>query len=294
MKTGFMSVHPFVAFLYYILMLIFTMLFLHPFFLLILFITTGIYTIMIKGKKAVGSMALFMPIALFIIIINPLFNHRGTHILFYIFNKPITEEALIYGIIMALMLLTIVTLYISYEKIIDSHKFLYLFSKLLPRASFVLAMTLRYIPLLKRRTGEIREVQRSVGANPLKSGKRNKIEDGMQVVSILTTWSLEDALLTAESMTAKGYGLKKRTSYCPYKMRRRDIGLLCVEIIVGFIILISKFLGYGDFAIYPTLEPMVINLYTLTLLILIMIFASLPIMIDTKEVLTWHYMKSKI
>lgn len=49
-----------------------------------------------------------------------------------------------------------------------------------------------------------------------------RVKNGMQLLQVLLICSLEDALQTADSMQARGFGVTKRTTYIRYRMERRD------------------------------------------------------------------------
>ena len=48
------------------------------------------------------------------------------------------------------------------------------------------------------------------------------IKYGLQMVSILVTWALENAIETSDSMRSRGYGLHGRTAFSIYRLTRRD------------------------------------------------------------------------
>lgn len=52
MKDSFSAFHPFVNFLYFVVVLLFSMVFMHPIFQVIALISAVAYSIMLKGKRA--------------------------------------------------------------------------------------------------------------------------------------------------------------------------------------------------------------------------------------------------
>ena len=66
-----------------------------------------------------------------------------------------------------------------------------------------------------------------------------KIRYALNMVSILVTWALENAIETADSMKSRGYGLRGRTAFSIYRFNRRDklLGTMLVGLCVIF--------GYG-------------------------------------------------
>ena len=65
-----------------------------------------------------------------------------------------------------------------------------------------------------------------------------RIRNGVTILSIMVTWTLENAIETADSMRGRGYGLPGRTAYSIYRFDERDkIALLwlafCGVTIIG-------------------------------------------------------------
>ena len=53
-------------------------------------------------------------------------------------------------------------------------------------------------------------------------GLRQRIRVGSRTLSIMISWSLENAVETADSMKSRGYSLPGRTAYSRYRWERRD------------------------------------------------------------------------
>ncbi len=81
-------------------------------------------------------------------------------------------------------------------------------------------------------------------------------------------WSLEDAIATADSLRARGYGLPGRNSYSPLRPRRRDIALLALLSLAGAAFLTGGIAGGFRFAYYPraaSSAPLTLSLPLLSL-----------------------------
>lgn len=100
MKDAFSTFHPIVNFTWFAAVLIFSMFFMHPVFLLISLACSFCYSVLLSGKKAVRFNLLYMlPLLLFMAVLNPAFNHAGETILFYLRSgNPITLESILYGV----------------------------------------------------------------------------------------------------------------------------------------------------------------------------------------------------
>lgn len=95
-RDAFSSYHPAVNFLYFGLVLFFTMCFLHPACLLLSLAAALRYAVCLNGRRAVRrSLRYLLPAALLAALINPAFNHQGATILTYLpSGNPLTLESL--------------------------------------------------------------------------------------------------------------------------------------------------------------------------------------------------------
>ena len=99
-KSEFGRFHPTVQFVYFTSVIFFSMFIREPVFIGISLIFAVLYSIYLGGKRALKAIfAFIMPMFLLIAIINPLFNHAGVTIWFYLPDgNPFTEESLVYGL----------------------------------------------------------------------------------------------------------------------------------------------------------------------------------------------------
>jgi energy-coupling factor transport system permease protein len=295
MTRGVNSFHPFVSLIYYVGATALVMLYKHPVFLLVGAILLILFNFQLdKGKTLKSWMIMLTFLAVFFLIINPLVNHRGTHILFYLYNNPIMLEAIIQGVISALSIFTIMILFTSYNLVITADKFLFLFSRWLPQWALLAMLSMRFVPLLRRRLREIETVQKGKGLSLSEGKLRTRAKNGILLVQILLTWSLEEAIQTADSMAARGYGLKKRSKYTPYKMVLRDWVAIIYLLIVAAIAVVGWWLGDGVLSVYPVLETMYIQGREWFYLSLFMVFIGSPLIIEAREVVLWHSWKRSI
>lgn len=292
MKLGFASFHPFVNFYYYIGLFLFSLMFLHPFFLMtILLSIILLHLFHDRGKKLKRSLPFFLSISVILFVVNPLISHRGEHIWFYIGGQPITFEAILYGFNSMLSLLVIMVAFLSYNRVITSDKFLFLFASFFPKGALLTMMATRFVPLLQKRYSELSLVQRTRGLDPASGSLKKRASEGMQLMQMLLTASLEDGMHTADSIKARGYGTSKRTVYFPYRMASGDwlvLGLMLVTSLVAFG---GWFLGYGRLQIYPELEPIGFTGLEWVAYLALCLFVWIPIAIEGREEIRWHLLK---
>ena len=286
--------HPITAFVYFMLLLLVAMLTMNPVIITICYLASVVFCGMLIGiRKLLSSLAYNIPIMLMIALTNPMFVHKGETILFFLNDNPVTKEAIVYGTFASMMIMSVFYLCRCYTEIMTSDKFIYLFGRVIPKLSLVLSMILAFIPKLKRKYKEIDEAQKALGIYATESYV-DKIRSKLRVLSILLTNSLETSVDTADSMRARGYGLKGRTSYAIYRFTASDFTYLAFSIIFGVTTVVLIMLGTSEFYYYPTISvikgtPTVYILYSSLVLL-----AGSSIFMEVKENFLWRYLKSKI
>lgn len=292
MKPGFASLHPFVCFTYYLILFLFSMLFLHPSFLITLLVGVIILNLFHdQGRNLKRSIPFFLAIGLIPFLVNPLLTHRGSHMLFYFLGKPITFESILYGLVVMLSLVTIMAAFSSYNHVITADKFLFLFARFSPKVALLGMMAARFVPLLKIRFSELAMIQRTRGLDPQSGSMKKRASEGMTLLGILLSSSLEEAMQTADSVKARGYGTCKRTVYFPYKMSSIDWWVLSFIIVSGSVAFIGWIFGYGRLEIYPKLESIWFTSHEWIPYIAICLFLCIPLAVEGREVMRWHLLK---
>lgn len=234
-----------------------------------------------------GALALFAGMTL----LNPLFSHRGATVLFVMNHNPVTLEALIYGAAAACMIISTLYWFRSFTYIMTSDRLLYLFGAISPRLALILSMALRYVPLFGQQRRKVRQSQQALGLY-----KEDNIVDrfrgGMRIFSVMVTWALENGIVTADSMTARGYGIGRRSRFSLFRWTVGDLLLLVCSLLLTLVTVIG--LHGRSTSYYPTfsLPPMTIR--ALAGYITYGLLTLLPAIIQGKETLQWHCLKSSI
>lgn len=289
MQAAIHQQHPFVNLLYYSCVGVLVMFFLHPIFLL-----TAIFLLMILNilhgniERMKKSSLYFFLMGAIIILLNPIFVRRGATILFYFRHNPVTLEAVIYGLVMALLLISILFLFLSFNHVIHGRKFMYLFGKVWPQLALLVMLTIRFVPLFLRRWREIYDVQKvkhySMSNGPIKA----RAKTGMLYMQKLLTWSLEEALQSAESMKARGFGQKRRAVYQAYTMTGRDWGVTFALLSLTILGIVGAKQKHGVLAIYPELGSFAFTMSDLFFYMLFFIIVSFPLILEGAEQIRWR------
>ncbi len=290
-ESGFRGYHPYVQFCYYICVMTLAIYLNHPIFLLTALLLLIFVNISHDGGTALRKwLPALLIMSMLMILMNPFLVSRGTTILFYFRGKQVTLEALMYGITLALFIVIILVIFVSFNIILNGNRFLYIFSKFLPRIALMIMMSIRFVPLLKRRLDEIGDVHRVRGMSMAVGNLRTRAIIGMLRIQILLTWSLEEAIHVTNSMKARGYGSKgEKSSYIPYHLEKRDWGWLFTLIGLMIVCLYGGSLGYGKMIIYPELGPWQFFPIDWIVFFSMMIIISVPLIIEGREKIRWKF-----
>jgi len=295
MRDAFSSYHPVVNMLYFILVLIFSMFFMHPACLTVSFICAFSYATYINRKKTLKSGLIFMlPMLIGTALINPAFNHEGSTILTYLHDgNPLTLESIAYGIAAALMLITVINWFSCYNHVMTSDKFVYLFGQIIPALSLILSMALRFVPRFKEQIKVISNAQKCIGRDVSNGGIFRRVRNAIRILSIMVTWALENAIETADSMKSRGYGLKGRTAFSIYNFSRRDFFALIYISLCGIYILAGVMLDGLKFRYFPTIKGVGFEGYPISLFIVYFALLIMPVILNIKEDRKWTHLQSK-
>ena len=291
MKDAFSKYHPAVNFLFFVGAIGCSVVIQHPAYLLAGACCGTIYYFLLNGRKGWKMILWLLPMFLILTAINPLFNTYGAHILFSVFGRPYTLEALLYGAAIASVFVVMMLWFGCYNAVMTSDKFTSLFGNLIPALSLLLVMVLRLIPNFIRKTKQIIGARKSIGKGAAEqSSTKEKLSDGMTVLSSLTDWALEGSVVTGDSMRARGYGAAKRSSFMIYRMKTGDWLLIVLIPILLVLIITAACLGQMAAVFTPEIQISPISWgiipYTVYLLI--------PIALHTNEAIQWHISRSKI
>ncbi len=226
---SFSGFHPLTNFIFFLGAICFSVVILHPFYILAGCISAAAYYLVLKGIRGIKLLLGLVPLFVFLSAINPLLNTDGETVLFLLFGRPYTLEALYYGMAVAGMFVQMLLWFGCYSQVMTSDKFVSLFGRLIPALSLLLVMVLRMIPNLMRKARQLLGARSAIGKGAVKADPlRKKLNGGMTVLSALTDWALEGSVVTADSMRARGYGAAKRTGFQIYRFSLQDGILLGV------------------------------------------------------------------
>ncbi len=242
-EDAFSQCHPLLNFFYFAVVIGFTMCNQHPIFLGVAFVGAACYGAWLNGarKTLARTLAIAMPGMLLAALTNPLFNHYGVTALFYLAGSgnAVTLEALVYGLVLGCVMFLVIGWFACYQCVMTSDKFLYLFGRVFPALSLMLSMALRFVPRFAAQLAVIRDAQKCAGRDVRGAKFWKKLQYSAELLSILVTWALENAIETADSMKSRGYGLRGRTAFSIYRFTKRD------RILGGLLLFLFAVCAYG-------------------------------------------------
>jgi len=287
--------HPIVNFLFFLGAIGFGVVIQHPVYLAAGFALGTAYYLLLNGRKGMKLLLALLPLFLVMTAINPLFNTNGATVLCHVLGRPYTLEALYYGAAIASVFVVMLIWFGCYNAVLTSDKFTSLFGNLIPALSLLLVMVLRMIPNLMRKARQFADARKSIGKGSGENASRKeKLADGMTILSALTDWALEGGVVTGDSMRSRGYGSARRTSFMIYRMTGIDASLLVTQCVLILAVLATALTG-GTTATYtPDFYIAPVSGMHIWGFAAYCAYLSIPTVLHIKEACAWHISRSKI
>ena len=292
-KDAFSGFHPLINFIFFLVVLGFTMFIQQPVYLLISILSACAYLFYLQGKKGFfRQVGYLVPILVMTAIMNPMFNHEGVTILWYLPNdNPITLEAVCFGLASSVMMGASIVWFNCCNTVFTSDKIIYLFGRVIPALSLMISMTLRFVPRFKN---FLQSVLRTQQAMHKPENTKEKLHQALAAFSATVSWAMEQSIVSADSMKSRGYGIRGRTAFSICIFEKRDgitlaiLALLCVGAAVPHL------LGRMDWTYYPGLSGRLLGPIQIPAYLCYGGMCNLPLMIDWMEDRKWNALRSKI
>ena len=282
--------NPLTSAVYYLCVIFITMFSMNPAILAVsLFSSVLTFCLYADGKVRDHVFALFL--FLILAVINPLVSHNGATVLFYLNDRPFTLEATLYGVAAAGMVTAALYRLRSFSREMTSDKVIYLTGRLSPKISLLLSMAIRYVALFKQRWHIIRDSQKALGL--FHDGNLiDAIRGRVRVLNILITWALEQGIVTAESMEARGYGSRRRTFFALYRITLTDV--LLILLTIGLTVVTAFGIHAAPIDYYPIISMDLSAPLSIAGYLGYGLLSILPVIINTKEAIKWRCLRSAI
>lgn len=296
MKDAFSTYHPAVNFLYFALVLVYSMWFMHPAALVISLAGAFAWSVYLGGRKSLRfNLLAMLPMMLLTALVNPAFNHEGVTILAYLpTGNPLTLESILYGAAASAMFIAVLLWFSCYNKVMTSDKFVYLFGRVIPALSLVLSMVLRFVPMFKAQLKTVSNAQRCIGRDVSNGSILRRARHGIRILSIMVTWALENAIETADSMKSRGYGLSGRTAFSIYRFDDRDRSALAWIGGLGAFVLSMYLAGGLYYRYFPTFKIAPWDPWSVSAFFAYVLLCATPLIIDLWEDRRWNRLSSAV
>lgn len=246
-----------------------------------------------NGRKHGRSHLFFVLLFAVLALANPIVSHNGATVLFVLNDRPVTLEALLYGVNSAAMIVGVLYWFRSFTQIMTSEKILCVAGTVSPKLALVLSMALRAVPMFARRAKQVSDAQKAMGLY----SEDNIIDDlrgRMRVFSIISTWALENGIITADSMTARGYGTGRRTQLRRFRFTAADGVFTAITLALLGVVAAAIATDSLTFTFYPRIDVGVTGTLGVCGSIAYGALVLLPVFIETEVSLRWKYLQSKV
>lgn len=256
------SYHPMINFIYFAAAITCTICFQHPVFLAISFGCAFMYSVKLGGWKNLILNLCFVLLAVVYTAWYSFYNHFGmTNLRVNFIGNRITLEAMVYGFVRGVAVVTVLMWFCCIFKLITADKVVYLFGRISPKLSLFLSILLRTVPRIKIRAKRIETSREGIGRGIRQGNVFERLWHLLSLISILITWTLEDFLESANSMKSRGYSLRGRTAFSIYRFDNRDRGLViaffwCLTIIMTAVLFNQTRIYYDPVIIMNRITPM--------------------------------------
>ena len=292
-RDAFSGFHPVVNLFFFVAAIGMTMFLMHPVFLILSMAGGCTYLWYLQGGRGlVRQVGYLIPVLLFMAVLNPVFNHEGVTVLFYLHSdNPVTLEAVCFGLASAVMMGASILWFNCCNAVFTTDKIIYLFGRVIPSLSLLISMTLRFVPRFKEYMQTTLQAQKAM--RPPKK-KIETLKQALTAFSATVSWAMEQSIVTADSMKSRGYGSAGRTAYSIYRFERRDgtalliLAALCAGTAVPWL------LGGIEWSFYPAMTGSMLGPVQLLSYLSFSGICLMPTIIDLTEDCKWNSLRSRI
>lgn len=247
------------------------MAFVQPALCVVSYVGVTLFGILLDGwRSSVRRLLWQVSVVALIAAFNCVFYQRGSTLLFEAGPLQLRLESLAFGLCMGLALVTAMQVFTLLGEVVQGDDALSLFGGSFPTCALMTSTALGLVPRLQADAREIGDVEKactSAGALAsacgeekecragLLTGLASKVRARSRVVTTLMSNAMEDSLVKADSMRARGWGCgAKKTSYSRRGMASSDWALLAAVAAVAIFALVSAGISASEFAFYPSIS----------------------------------------
>lgn len=251
--------HPLVPATYFAGTILLSAFVMQPVYLAISLVGSVCCAVLCMGpREALRQLRWQLVVALLVCAGNVLVGHVGDTLLLALGPLEVRLEPLAYGLCMGAMLVCMVEWFSCAGCCLGVDKVLGLGGGLLPTVSTMVSMAMGLVPQLLRRSRQVTATLDACTAAGRSDVPRwNSLRRAARTSNLLMSWSLENSLVRANSMRARGWESgARRTAYRLTTFATRDALL---ELAIVLLALASAILGgraLADWHFYPTMPQL--------------------------------------
>lgn len=259
---GFERCHPAVNLIYFAAVIAGTLAFDHPVFLLVSWGCAFVYSTKRNGWKALVFNLCLIPAVVLYGVHYSGYNHFGvTNLGENFIGNQMTLESLVYGLVIGACVTGVVMWMSCVYAVFSSDKVVYLFGRVSPRLSLFLAILLRLVPRIKKEAKRIHTAQKGIGRGINRGNIFRRIGNGLRILSMLITWTIESITTASESMRSRGSTLRGRTAFSIYRFDNRDRAYVvtlfaCLTVVLMGVLLDQTRMQYNPMIRMNPVTPM--------------------------------------
>lgn len=248
--------HPAVPAVYLAGVLVISMLFMQPVVVGLSLVGALACSVLARGGRAtLQGLVWQLPLVALIALLNPLFSASGSTLLFRIGPTAVYLESLAFGATAGALLVSTVVWLECLAALVAEDGLYVLGASAFPSATLAVSMCARLVPQLM---GRAREVMVAEAACTTATHGTNPVVQSVNTSTALMSWAMEDSLVRADSMRARGWGANAtRTSFRPRRFASRDVFALVLTIVIligaGFL----AWVAHSQWAFYPVMPALV-------------------------------------
>lgn len=281
---GFEACHPAVNLIYFAAVLTGMIGFKHPIYLGISFLCAFAYSVKRNRWRAVIFNLILIPLAVLFAFYYSSYHHFGmTELGVNFVGNRLTLESMVYGLVVGFVIIGVMVWFSCVYSVFTTDKVVYLFGKVSPRLSLVLAVLLRMVPRLKQEARRINTARQGIGRGAKQGNFFRRVVNCVCIFSMLISWTIGALATASDSMRSRGSVLRGRTAFSIYRFDNRDrayvIGMFaCLTVtLMGYMLRQTRMiydprlmwtpitaLSYGFYTLYAVfcLMPMGLELWT--------------------------------
>jgi energy-coupling factor transport system permease protein len=214
------------------------------------------------GRELGRAALLAAPLALLVLLINPIASQQGLTVLAtgpvlpVIGPLDITLEAIAFGALAALRVVVLLLAFALFSATVDPDELLRLFRRLSFRSALSASLATRLVPVLGRDSLRLADAYRLRAAAPVaESARLARVRRGATLTRALAAGALERAVDLAAALEVRGYGLARRAPAAPPAPWSRADRAFALAAACGWVLVLGcAFAGLANFDAYPKLE----------------------------------------